>query len=112
MSTIELVALSTGPPVSDAAYDPGTGSIRLSFPRLRYDLRWHDQQPADAARAHRGELRRDQLDLPVRRERGARIELAEGAQREAREVVEEYHRERSTLMLKGDTCSGLRTFQK
>ena len=58
------------------------GQVRLQMAR-----RHADDQPADPAFAHRRELRRDQLDMPVHRERGARVELAERARREAREVV-------------------------
>ena len=47
------------------------GQVRLQMAR-----RQADDQPADPARAHRGELGGDQLDMPVHRERGARIELA------------------------------------
>jgi hypothetical protein len=53
--------------------------------QLQMARRQVDEQPADAARAHRDELGRDQLDMPVHREQGARIELAKGAPREAEE---------------------------
>jgi len=58
------------------------GQVRLQMARRQVD-----DQPPDAARAHRRQFRRDELDVPVHRERGARVELAERARREARKVV-------------------------
>ena len=57
--------------------------------RLQMARRQVDEEPADAASAYRGKLSGDQLDMPVHREEGARIELAKGAQRKARQVVPE-----------------------
>ena len=58
------------------------GEVRLQMAR-----RQADDQPPDAAGAHRREFRGDEVDMPVHRERGARVELAERACGEARKVV-------------------------
>src|SRR6266446_1275553 len=58
------------------------GEVRLQMAR-----RQADDQPADPAGMHRRELRRDQLDMPVHQEWGARVELTERARRKARKVV-------------------------
>jgi len=57
------------------------GEVRLQVAR-----RQADDQPADMAGMHRREFRGDQLDMPVHRERGARVELAERTMRKAREI--------------------------
>src|SRR5271165_1960318 len=51
-----------------------------------------DDQPADPAFAHRRQFCRDELDMPVRHERAARVQLAESARRKAREVVAQQRR--------------------
>ena len=45
-----------------------------------------DDQSPDLAVAHRGQLRRDDFDMPVHRELGPRAELVETALREAGEI--------------------------
>jgi hypothetical protein len=55
--------------------------------RLQMTRRHADHQPADPALAHRRELPGHQLDMPVHRQPGARIELAKAARGKARKVV-------------------------
>src|SRR6516165_1718656 len=45
-----------------------------------------DDQSADPALAHRGELPGHQLEVPVRCKRDARVELAKSARRKARKI--------------------------
>ena len=58
------------------------GQVRLQMTR-----RHADQQPADPALVHRRQLSRDQLEMPVHRQPGARVELAKAVRREARKIV-------------------------
>ena len=55
--------------------------------RLQVARRYADDQPADAAVAHRRQFPRHELDMPVHREPGARVELAKAPRRKAREIV-------------------------
>ena len=45
-----------------------------------------DQKPPDLAIAHRGEPRRDDLQMPIRPEAGARIELGKDVLRKRGEI--------------------------
>src|SRR5215472_2345113 len=46
-----------------------------------------DDQPPDMPLAHRGQLGRDELEMPVRRKRSARVQLTESASGKARKIV-------------------------
>ena len=46
-----------------------------------------DDQPPDLALPHRGQLGGDDLEMPVHRELGLRVEVVEAARREAGEVL-------------------------
>jgi hypothetical protein len=47
--------------------------------RLQVARRQADDQPADMPGAHRRQFCRDEVEMPVRRKRSARVELAERA---------------------------------
>src|SRR6516162_1687308 len=64
-----------------------------------------DDQSADPALAHRGELPGHQLEVPVRRKRDARVELAKSARRKAREVVAQQCRVLDQCRVPGDDRS-------
>ena len=55
--------------------------------RLQVARRHVDDQPADPAVEHRGQFRRDDLDMPAKRECSPRVELGKCALREAREIA-------------------------
>jgi len=55
--------------------------------RLQVARRHVDDQPADPAVEHRGQFRRDDLDMPAKRECSPRVELGKRALREAHEIA-------------------------
>src|SRR5215467_13044551 len=65
---------------------PGRKGDRRQM-RLQMARRQTDDQPAEAPCAHRGQFRGDELEMPVRRKRSARVQLAESACGKTRKVV-------------------------
>src|SRR6516162_6620585 len=64
-----------------------------------------DDQSADPALAHRGELPGHELEVPVRRKRDARVELAKRARRKTREIVAQQCRVLGQRRVPGDDRS-------
>src|SRR5262249_39130089 len=65
---------------------PGRKGDRRQM-RLQMARRQADDQPADTALTHRRQFCCDELEMPVRRKRRARVELAERACGKARKIV-------------------------